>query len=133
MFSLKYINDFNTFGVLDTECNVQYGEGGAGTYSDGKLKLGALDKYNYKVLSEFVDAGAPEDILYAGGAHLGTDKLSGIVKKIREKIISLGGEIHFSSKLIDIKIKDGKIIGGRISKDGEIIDFEAENIILATE
>ncbi len=128
----KKVDAFYTIGVLDPECNVQYGEGGAGTYSDGKLKLGALDKYNYKVLSEFVEAGAPEDILYASGAHLGTDKLPGIVKSIREKIISLGGEIHFSAKLTDIKVREGKVIGGTVVEKGTTADFETENIILAT-
>ncbi|MBE6532400.1 MAG: hypothetical protein E7676_02685 [Ruminococcaceae bacterium] len=128
----KKVNLFHTLGALDTECNVQYGEGGAGTYSDGKLKLGALDKYNYKVLSEFVEAGAPEEILFAGGAHLGTDKLPGIVRKIREKIISLGGEIHFSARLTDIRVRDGKIVGGSVKQNGEFFDFEADNIILAT-
>ncbi len=123
---------FHTLGVLDPECNVQYGEGGAGTYSDGKLKLGALDKYNYKVLSEFVEAGAPEEILFASGAHLGTDKLPCIVKKIREKIISLGGEIHFSSRLTDLKINDGRLVGGSVESNGVTVDFEAENLILAT-
>ena len=85
------IDTFNRFGVLDTECNAQFGEGGAGTYSDGKLKAGARDKYKMKVLNEFVLAGADESITYSTAAHLGTDKLPAIVKAIREKIISLGG------------------------------------------
>lgn len=126
------VNAFKTLGILDPECNVQYGEGGAGTYSDGKLKLGALDKYNYKVLSLFVEVGAPEEILFSTGAHLGTDKLPGIVKKIREKIISLGGEIHFSTRLTSLKIKDNKIVGGTVEKDGKTLDFETNILILAT-
>ena len=73
------VNLFSTLGILDTECNVQFGEGGAGTYSDGKLKVGSMDKYKIFILSEFVEAGATEDILFSTSAHLGTDKLSGIV------------------------------------------------------
>lgn len=128
----KKVDTFQSLGILDPECNVQFGEGGAGTYSDGKLKLGSLDKYNYKVLSEFVLAGAPEDILFASGAHLGTDKLPTIVKRIREKIISLGGEVHFSSCLTDIKILNGRVVGGSIAHNGAAIEFETENLILAT-
>ena len=128
----KKVNLFHTLGILDPECNVQYGEGGAGTYSDGKLKLGSLDKYNYKVLSEFVNAGAPEEILFATGAHLGTDKLPIIVKNIREKIISLGGEFHFGARLTDLKIKDGRVLGGTVVQNGSQVEFEAEHIILAT-
>jgi uncharacterized FAD-dependent dehydrogenase len=76
----KVVERFNKFSILDSECNVQFGEGGAGTFSDGKLKVGGLDKYKYKVLSDFVSAGAPDDILYSVGAHVGTDKLQNIVK-----------------------------------------------------
>ena len=94
---------FNTLGILDPECNVQFGEGGAGTYSDGKLKYGSMDAYKLAVLKEFVEAGANEDILYTVGAHLGTDKLSDIVRRIRAKIISLGGNFIFSARLFDIK------------------------------
>ena len=84
----KKIELFNTLGILDTECNVQFGEGGAGTYSDGKLKCGAKDKYKVKVLDEFIEGGADESIAYSSSAHLGTDKLPGIVASIREKIKS---------------------------------------------
>ncbi len=129
---LKKVSDFEKFGILDTECNVQFGEGGAGTYSDGKLKVGGMDKYKMKVLREFVSNGAPEDIIYTVGAHVGTDKLAEIVKGIREKIIALGGEVHFSSKLVDLKVKDGKIVGGRVKSEGSVTDFEAENVVLAT-
>ena len=129
---LLKVSCFEKFGILDPECNVQFGEGGAGTYSDGKLKVGGMDKYKMKVLKEFVECGAPEDIIYTVGAHVGTDKLAVIVKKIREKIISLGGEVHFSTKLVSIKQKDGKVVGGEVEKDGKREPFEAENIILAT-
>ena len=123
---------FTTLGILDPECNIQFGEGGAGAYSDGKLKSGAPDKYKLKVLCEFVNHGAPEDIIYSTGAHVGTDKLSRVVRGIREKIISLGGEVHFSSKLVDIKVNDGRVVGGRVEISGESCDFETDTLILAT-
>lgn len=130
----KKVKAFNTLGILDTECNIQYGEGGAGTYSDGKLKVGARDKYKHKVLCEFVECGAPEDIIYSVGAHVGTDKLTDIVKGLRNKIISLGGEVNFDSRLVDIKIKDGAVVGGRVEvgRERRAVDFETDTLILAT-
>ena len=125
------VNLFRTLSILDPECNVQFGEGGAGTYSDGKLKAGAADKYKMKVLREFVEAGADEEILYSTTAHLGTDKLSGIVKKIREKIISLGGEFIFSAKLTDIKIKDCLVEAAVYEKAGDVFEIPTDNIVLA--
>ena len=91
-------------GDLDTESNIQFGEGGAGAFSDGKLKSGRRDRYNQKVLSELVKAGAPDDIMYNAGAHIGTDRLPGVVKKIREKIISLGGSVIFGAKATDFSV-----------------------------
>lgn len=126
------IDTFAKLGILDPECNVQFGEGGAGTYSDGKLKCGAKDEYKYKVLEEFVGGGADETILYSTSAHLGTDKLPGIVRHIREKIISLGGEFIFSAKLTDVTVKDGVLTGVRYLKDGENIELPTDTLILAT-
>jgi len=125
------VNLFHTLSVIDPECNVQFGEGGAGTYSDGKLKSGAPDKYNRKVLSEFVSAGAEEEIMYSSSAHLGTDKLSDIVKNIRERIISLGGEFIFSARLTDVKTKDGRVRSAVFEKDGRVEEIPTESIILA--
>ncbi len=128
----KKVDSFARLGILDSECNVQFGEGGAGTYSDGKLKVGGMDKYKYKVLSEFVAHGAPEDIIFSTGAHVGTDKLSGIVKSIRKKIIALGGEVHFSAKLTEIKLKDGRLCGGTVERPSGIEEFSADTLVLAT-
>ena len=125
------VERFRQFGILDPECNIQFGEGGAGTFSDGKLKYGAPDKYKMKVLSEFVAAGAPEEITYSTSAHLGTDLLPAIVKKLREKIVALGGEVNFSSRLVDITVKNGRVVGGKISHLGKISDFECERLIIA--
>ena len=82
-------------GILDTESNVQFGEGGAGTFSDGKLTTGIKDFRIKKVLEEFVAAGAQPEILYKAKPHIGTDVLREVVVDIRNKIISLGGEIRF--------------------------------------
>ena len=121
-----------SFGVLDEECNVQFGEGGAGTYSDGKLKVGSMDKYKHRVLSEFVDCGADADIMFATGAHIGTDKLSEIVKCIREKIRALSGEVIFGAKLTEVLVKNGRVVGGRVVKDGKISELECDTLVLAT-
>ena len=128
----KKVETFNRFSILDTECNVQFGEGGAGTFSDGKLKVGGLDKYKYKVLTDFVSVGAPEDIVYSVGAHVGTDKLQNIVKKLRQKIISLGGEVMFSTKLTSLKIKNGELVGCIAERNGENLEFDTNHVILAT-
>ena len=123
---------FNTLGILDPECNIQFGEGGAGSFSDGKLKIGSMDKYKYKLLSDFVLSGAPEDILYSVGAHVGTDKLKNIVQNIRQKIISLGGEVLFSTKLTSLKIADERIVGAVCDRDGSKVEFDTDTVILAT-
>jgi len=93
-------------GILDTESNVQFGEGGAGTFSDGKLTTGIKDIRISKVLREFVDAGADSAILYKQKPHIGTDQLIGIVKNIRKKIIELGGETRFNTKLDQIIMEE---------------------------
>ena len=100
-------------GVLNPESNVQFGEGGAGTFSDGKLYSQIKDpRYlSRKVLEEFVKAGAPEEILYESHPHIGTFKLVGMVEKMRATIQSLGGEIRFGSRVDDIEIENGAVSG----------------------
>ena len=100
-------------GILNPESNVQFGEGGAGTFSDGKLHSQIKDPKHLgrKVLEEFVKAGAPEEILYASKPHIGTFRLVGMVEKMRETIQSLGGEIRFQSRVDDIEIANGKVCG----------------------
>ena len=128
----KKIDLFNKLGILDTECNVQFGEGGAGTYSDGKLKTGAKDKYKLKVLDEFIDGGADETIAYSTNAHLGTDKLPAIIENIRKKIISLGGTFIFSAKLTDVVLRNGAIVGATYEKGKELTTLDTDTLILAT-
>ncbi|MCR4945142.1 MAG: NAD(P)/FAD-dependent oxidoreductase [Clostridium sp.] len=92
---------------LNLESNVQFGEGGAGAFSDGKLTTRIKDKRCRFVLKELVQAGAPEEIMYEGKPHVGTDILKDVVMNIREQIKSLGGEVHFNSRLESINVKDG--------------------------
>ncbi|OGS91829.1 MAG: hypothetical protein A2061_04840 [Gallionellales bacterium GWA2_59_43] len=114
-------------GKLDPESNVQFGEGGAGTFSDGKLYSQIKDPRHLgrKVLAEFVQAGAPEEIMYESHPHIGTFRLVGMVEKMRENIIALGGEIRFQSRVDDIEIENGpdgvKQIRGVVLSNGERI------------
>lgn len=96
-------------GILKPESNAQFGEGGAGTFSDGKLNSGVHDKYgrNRKVLEIFAEAGAPADILYKSHPHIGTDYLKDVVKNLREKIREMGGDVLFETKLTDLKLNNG--------------------------
>ena len=132
---VKRVALFNTLGILDPDSNIQFGEGGAGTFSDGKLKIGGMDKYKYRVISELISSGATDDIAYSATAHLGTDKLPAIMKSIREKIISLGGEVRFGAKLVDVGTSD--TVGGKriksvtYMKDGKSVEIECESVILA--
>ena len=100
-------------GVLNPESNVQFGEGGAGTFSDGKLYSQIKDPRHLgrKVLDEFVKAGAPEEILYASHPHIGTFRLVGMVEKMRDTILALGGEIRFESRVDDIELEKGAVRG----------------------
>lgn len=115
---------------LDEESNVQFGEGGAGTFSDGKLNTGIKDPFCRHVLEEFAAHGAPEEILYSAKPHIGTDKLKNVVKNIREEIISLGGEVIFNAKLSDIIVFNGVIQGITYEKNGSSFDFETDTLVL---
>ncbi|NML31953.1 NAD(P)/FAD-dependent oxidoreductase [Paraburkholderia antibiotica] len=125
----------DTFGlwrksVLNPESNVQFGEGGAGTFSDGKLYSQIKDPKHYgrKVLDEFVQAGAPEDILYLSRPHIGTFRLVSMVEKMRAKIHELGGEVRFETRVDDIHIDDGKVRGLTLST-GETL--RCDHVVLA--
>jgi uncharacterized protein len=122
------IKEFFTRGVLDTECNIQFGEGGAGTYSDGKLTTRIKDPNCEFVINEFINAGAPKEIAYSFKPHIGTDILKGVVKNIRNQIINLGGEVRFDSKITDVELKNGKI--SRVRVNGEY-DVPCEAAIFA--
>jgi hypothetical protein len=109
-------------GEFNPESNAQFGEGGAGTFSDGKLYSQVRDRQHYKrkVLEEFVEAGANPEILFIAKPHIGTFKLVGVVQKIRATIEFLGGEIRFQSRVEKIEIEDRKVIGVTL-ENGEFI------------
>lgn len=123
---------FRENGIFDEKSNVQFGEGGAGTFSDGKLTTGIRDIRIRHVFETFVRFGAPEEILYLAKPHIGTDILRDVVKNIRQEIIRLGGEVIFNGKLTDISIKNGAVHSAIYEKNGESLEIETDNIILAT-
>ena len=125
----------DTFGFwrqrkLNTESNVQFGEGGAGTFSDGKLYSQVKDPNHYgrKVMTEFVKAGAPEEILFVSKPHIGTYKLVTMVEKMRAEIIELGGEVRFATRVDDLHITDSKVTGVTLNS-GETL--KTNHVILA--
>ncbi|MEO6173470.1 MAG: FAD-dependent oxidoreductase, partial [Arenimonas sp.] len=116
--------------TLNTESNVQFGEGGAGTFSDGKLYSQIKDKFHYgrKVLTEFVKAGAPEEILYVSKPHIGTFKLVTMVEKMRAEIIALGGEIRFGQRVEKLHIDNGQAVGVTLAS-GETL--QSRHVVMA--
>ena len=126
---IKTVEKFWKDNDLNTESNVQFGEGGAGTFSDGKLNTLVKDKYfrMKKVFEIFIEAGAPEEIIYDYKPHIGTDKLREVVINLRNKIIDMGGEFRYSTKLTDLIIKDNKLEGIIVNDKEEI---KTNNIFL---
>ncbi len=118
-------------GVLDVNSNVCYGEGGAGTFSDGKLHTGVSDKLTKFILEEFVKHGAKDDILVDGAPHIGSDYLQKIVKNFRKEIISLGGNILFESELTGLIIEKGMLAGVRYVSDSTGHSVFSDHVILA--
>ena len=106
---LKDIEEFKSTGKLNVLSNVQFGEGGAGTFSDGKLNSGISSPFCRKVLEEFVNFGAPEQISYLSKPHLGTDNLISIIRNMRNEILRLGGEFYFNEKVTDFEFKENKL------------------------
>lgn len=119
----KSVNRFINDGFLDENSNVQFGEGGAGTFSDGKLNTGVSHPLIKTVLRDFVKHGAPEEIEYLAKPHIGSDRLPSVVKSIRGEIERLGGKVLFSRKLDGLKITDGKIVSATVN--GEEIPTDA--------
>lgn len=129
---VKAVEEFQSGGKLDTECNVQFGEGGAGTFSDGKLTTGIKDKRIGWILERLVEFGAPDEILYLAKPHIGTDKLRGAVKALRERVISLGGEVIFNAKFCGFEAENGSISAVKYTKEGQICTIDTKSVILAT-
>ncbi|MCL2816772.1 MAG: FAD-dependent oxidoreductase [Clostridiales bacterium] len=122
------IENFWRTGVLNAESNAQFGEGGAGTFSDGKLTFRGNSVFSQRVFDELVRCGAPADILYWHKPHLGTDVLRKVMPNLRRKIISLGGRVFFDTKLEEIILKDKALCGLKIKNKGEI---PAQVLVLA--
>lgn len=128
----KSVENFWRNRVLNTNSNVQFGEGGAGTFSDGKLTTGIKDPRIREVFLEFCRDGAPEEILISAKPHIGTDRLKEVVKNLREKVISLGGEFRFETRLSDIIVYNGSVQGVTVeTADGKTEDIETDTVILA--
>ena len=131
---VESVDRFWRLGILDPQSNVQFGEGGAGTFSDGKLNTLVKDPAgrNRKVLELFVEAGAPKEILYEQKPHLGTDLLVGIVRCMREEIVRLGGDIRFGCRMTDLVLESGAV-RGIVTRSGgrEPEVLKAEQVVLA--
>ena len=127
----KKVERFWNGGPLDPESNVQFGEGGAGTFSDGKLNTGTKNERGRWVLEQFVRAGAQEDILYDARPHVGTDVLFEVVQNLRERIIRLGGEIRFGARLTGFAGGEGRLTGAVYMHNGEEKELPCRRLILA--
>ncbi|MDR3186631.1 MAG: hypothetical protein LBU04_07565 [Christensenellaceae bacterium] len=119
---IKDVELFESIRKLNPESNIQFGEGGAGTFSDGKLNTGLSDSLTAVVIGEFIRFGAPIDIGFIRNPHIGTDFLRNIVKNIRAFIISRGGEIRFNSKVLDLQTKNKCLLG--LNVNGNIEEFD---------
>ena len=120
----KKVERFWKTGILDPDTNIQFGEGGAGTFSDGKLNTRIGSPLQHFVLKTFTECGAPEEIMYQAKPHIGTDLLRGCVKNLREKIITLGGNVLFNACVTDIVAENGRVTGVRLT-GGDYIECDA--------
>ncbi len=125
------VEGFFDTGKLSLNSNVQFGEGGAGTFSDGKLTCGLNDKRMDFILSQFVKFGASEDILYMAKPHIGTDVLRNVVKNLRKEVLSLGGKIYFNTRLDDIRLKNGRVCCVVCDTPKGELEIECDTLIMA--
>lgn len=123
----KSVNVFFSGGALNEESNIQFGEGGAGTFSDGKLTARSKDPRVQMIYDTFVRFGAPKEIVYEGLPHIGSDRLKDVIKKMRSEIIQLGGEVHFSSRVDELLIEHQQIKGVVVNG----VSYASEHVILA--
>ena len=135
---MRAVEAFAVGGPLDTQSNIQFGEGGAGTFSDGKLTTGIKSPYAADVLRLFVEAGAPEDILWQAKPHIGTDLLVDVVRNIRRQIQEAGGEVRFQTQLAGLAVEDGRVRGAYLEPTGDGSDaggagefVETDTVVLA--
>ena len=123
----KSVNKLINERILDENSNIQFGEGGAGTFSDGKLNTGVSSPFIKTVLQDFVSFGAPSDIEYLAKPHIGSDNLPKVVSQMRKEIIRLGGEVRFNAKVDDVVISNGKAVSVRVN--GEYV--EVDDLVIA--
>lgn len=128
---IKSVENFWNGGKLNTQSNVQFGEGGAGTFSDGKLNTGIGDKRIQFVIKTFYECGAPQEILWRQKPHIGTDKLRAVIVNLRKKIESLGGEFHFNCRLEKIITDNEKIKSIIVTEDNTQKEIECKILVLA--
>lgn len=127
----RSVRQFWEQGRLDPDSNVQFGEGGAGTFSDGKLNTGTKDPRARKVLQELVAAGAPGEILWQAKPHVGTDRLPQAVRNIRQTICEWGGEVRFETQCVGLLHKEGQLTGVRIRCHGQEEEISTRHVVLA--
>lgn len=125
------VESFWKYGTLNPNCNVQFGEGGAGTFSDGKLTTGIKNTRIPKVFKELIEAGAPREIAFLAKPHIGTDILINVVRNIREKIKNLGGAFFFETKMKEIIVEGGAVRGLVLENGGQTSVLETDNVVLA--
>ena len=118
-------------GALNTESNVQFGEGGAGAFSDGKLNTGTRDLRHRYIMETLVRCGAPEDILTDAKPHVGTDKLHIALQCLRQELLSAGAELRFGARLEGLRIESGAVCGVTVCQDGRSYDLPARQVLLA--
>ncbi len=127
------VDAFNAGGPLNPQVNIQFGEGGAGTFSDGKLTTGIKSPWARHVTHLFVEAGAPQEILWQAKPHIGTDMLVGVVKNMRQQIIDAGGEVLFETQLTGLELKGGHLSSVELTdlSSGAVRTLKASNLVLA--
>ncbi|MBQ7132466.1 MAG: hypothetical protein IJO29_07825 [Oscillospiraceae bacterium] len=125
------VNNFSKNGNLNTESNIQFGEGGAGAFSDGKLNTGTNDEKHFFILKTLNEFGAPDDILINAKPHVGTDKLRITIKNMRKRIIELGGEIIFNAKFTEVVKNGSKLCAVKYIKNGQTETIQTDHCILA--
>ncbi len=128
---LKAVEAFHKNGILDENSNVQFGEGGAGTFSDGKLTTGIRDVRIPHIFRTLVRFGAPPEILYLAKPHIGTDLLQTVVQNLRAEVIRLGGTVLFGARLTGLGVRNGKLVSVIYEQNGQAAEAETDSLILA--
>lgn len=128
----RRVRSFEEGQPLSTRTNIQFGEGGAGTFSDGKLTTNTKNPRIAHVLHWFVEAGAPEQILWEAHPHIGSDRLPGVVRAMREQIVALGGEVRFDTQLVGIGLQEGAVRQIEVEHAGARVEIPVRQLLLAT-